>query len=255
MSNVLSRLVNFNDNIKKIFDENELNALFITTFIEMKKIFRNRLLKNYIKNFVWKKIIVLLNTQKQIDTENNAIFFFYRKNDFIFRVDDYISDHAFQFRRLCISQSIVDEILDTFHDVVNDHFDFIKCYERVSIFYFIRDFFKQLREYLRHCSNCQIHQIKRHKSYDFLQSILSISILFHIFIIDFILSFFKSREKFDVVMSIICKFFKRIICILRKFIWIIIQWIKILLNRFDVIDWNISKIIISNRNRKFMFKL
>ena len=52
MSNALSRLVNFNDNIKKFFDENELNALFTTTFIEMKKVFRNRLLKNYIKNFV-----------------------------------------------------------------------------------------------------------------------------------------------------------------------------------------------------------
>ena len=255
MSNVLFRLVSFNDSIKKLFDENELNTLFITTFIEMKKVFRNRLLEDYIKNSVWKKIIVLLNAQKQIDTENNAILSFYRENDFIFRVDDYIFDHAFQSRRLCISQSIVDEILDTFHDVVNDHLDFAKCYERMSVFYFIRDFFKQLREYLRHCSNCQIHQIKRHKSYDFLQSILSISIFFHIFIIDFILSFFKSREKFDVVMSIICKFFKRIICILKKFIWTIIQWVKVLLNRLDVVDWNISKIIISNRNRKFMFEL
>ena len=56
-------------------------------------------------------------------------------------------------------------------------------------------------------------------------------------------------------MSIICKFFKRIICVLKKFIWTITQWIKILLNRFDVIDWDISKIIISNRDRKFLFEL
>ena len=48
MSDALSRLINLNDNIKKFFDENELNALFIITLIEMKKIFRNRLLKNYI---------------------------------------------------------------------------------------------------------------------------------------------------------------------------------------------------------------
>ena len=75
MSNVLFRLVNLNDNIKKSFDENELNALFIITLIEMKKVFRNRLLKNYIKNSVWKKIIVLLNAQKQIDIENNVTFF------------------------------------------------------------------------------------------------------------------------------------------------------------------------------------
>ena len=56
-------------------------------------------------------------------------------------------------------------------------------------------------------------------------------------------------------MSIICKFFKRIICVLSKFIWTVTQWIKTLLNRLDVIDWDISKIIISNRNRKFMFEL
>ena len=255
MSNVLSRLINLNESIKKSFDENELNALFIITLIEMKKIFRNRLLKDYIKNSVWRKIITLLNAQKQIDTENNATLSFYRKNDFIFRVDDHTSDHVFQSRRLCISQSFIDEILDTFHDVVNDHFDFVKCYERMSIFYFIRDLFKQLRNYLRHCSNCQIYQIRRHKSYDFLQSILSISMLFHTFIIDFILILFKSREEFDVVMSIICKFFKRIICVLKKFIWTITQWIKTLLNRFDVVDWNISKIIISNKDRKFISEL
>ena len=84
VSDALSRLISFNDNIKKSFDENELNALFITTLIEMKKVFRNRLLKDYIKNFVWRKIIVLLNAQKQIDTENNAAFFFLSRKRFHF---------------------------------------------------------------------------------------------------------------------------------------------------------------------------
>ena len=255
VSDALSRLVSLNDSIKKSFDESELNALFITTLIEMKKVFRNRLLKDYTQNSVWKKIIVLLNAQKQIDTENSAALPFYRENDLIFRTDDHTSDHAFQSRRLCISQSLVGEILDTFHDVANDHFDFTKCYERVAVSYFIRDLFKQLRDYLRHCSNCQIHQIRRHKSYDFLQSILSTSILFHILIIDFILDLLKSREEFDVAMSVICKFFKRIICVLGKFTWTITQWVKTLLNRLDVVDWSISKVIISNRDRKFMFEL
>ena len=156
---------------------------------------------------------------------------------------------------MCISQSLIDEILDTFHEFVNEHFDFIKCYERMIVSYFIRDLFKQLRDYLRHCSNCQIHQIKRHKSYDFLQFILFASILFHILIIDFILTFFKSRDDLNVDMSIICKFIKRVIYILSKNIWFVVQWIKILLNRLDIIDWEISKIIISNKDRKFISKL
>ena len=252
---VFFRLVSLNDNTKKSIDKNELDALFITILIEMKIVFRNQLLKDYFKNSTWKKIIVLLNVQKQIDTENNAILSFYREQDFIFRINDHTFDHAFQFRRLCISQSLIDEILDTFHDFVNEHSDFIKCYERMTIFYFIRDFFKQLRDYLRHCSNCQIHQSRRHKSHDFLQLILFASIFFHTLIIDFILTFLKSRDDLNVDMSITCKFIKHIICISNKSIWFVAQWIKILLNRLDIVDWEISKIIIFDKDRKFMFKL
>ena len=87
-----------------------------------------------------------MNAQKQIDIENNATLYFYRKHDLIFRIDDHTFDHVFQFRRLCISQSLIDEIFDTFHDFVNEHFDFIECYERMIISYFIRDLFKQLRD-------------------------------------------------------------------------------------------------------------
>ena len=53
-------------------------------------------------------------------------------------------------------------------------------------------------------------------------------------------------------MLIICKFFKRVTCILDKTIWFVAQWNKIFLNRFDIDDWKMSKIIISNKNRKFM---
>ena len=95
ISNVLFRFVNFNNNIKKSFDENKFDVLFITTLIKINEVFRNRLLKNYIKNSTWKKIIILLNTQNQIDIENNATLFFYREHDFIFRIDDHIFDHAF----------------------------------------------------------------------------------------------------------------------------------------------------------------
>ena len=58
----LFRFFNFNvDEKKRIDNENELNAFFIVTLIEIKKAFHNRLLKNYFKNFVWKQIFVLLN--------------------------------------------------------------------------------------------------------------------------------------------------------------------------------------------------
>ena len=53
-------------------------------------------------------------------------------------------------------------------------------------------------------------------------------------------------------MSIICKFFKRVTCIFDKTIWSIAQWDKTFLNRFDIDDWELSKIIISNKDKKFI---
>ena len=77
----------------------------------------------------------------------------------IFHFDDYIIDeHAFEFRRFCIFQFLIIEIFDTIHENNNDHSNFDKCYE--IFFYFIRELLKQFRNYLRHCSNCQIHQTR-----------------------------------------------------------------------------------------------
>ena len=212
-----SRLVSLNiDENKQINDEKKLNALFIIILIKMNEIFRNRLLKNYRENSTWKKISDFLNAQ--INIENSVFLSFYRKNEFIFRFDDYITDnHAFEFRKFCIFQFLVDEILDTIHDAINDHVDFKKCYERLIFSYFIRRLFKQFRDYLRHCSNCQIYQTRRHKSYDSMQSILTSSILFHTLIINFILNLFKFRDDFDIVMFVTCKHTKRVTCILSKF--------------------------------------
>ena len=250
-----SRLVNLNiDENKQINDEKEFDALFIIILVEMNEVFRNRFLKNYRKNSAWKKISDFLNAQ--ISFENSVSLSFYRENEFIFRFDDYtIDNHAFESRRFCIFQFFVDEIFDTIHDAINDHVDFRKCYERLIFFYFIRRLFKQFRDYLRHCSNCQIYQTRRHKSYDSMQSILTSSIFFHTLIINFILNLFKFRDDFDIVMFVTCKHTKRVTCVLSKFTWSIAQWEKTLLDRLNIVDWNVLKIIIFDRDRKFMFDL
>ena len=86
-----------------------------------------------------------------------------------------------------------------------------------------------------------------------MQSILSSTIFFHTLIIDFILTLFVSRVKqFNVVMFVICKFIKRITIVLKKNIWSAVEWDETFLNQLDIENWSISKIIISNRNRKFM---
>ena len=157
----LFRLVNINIDVASI-DESELDALFITTLVQMKKDFRRKLIANYITDFNWKKIFDVLN--KQI-TENSAHLSFYRKNDLIFRSNDItFDDHAFESRRLCISTTIISNILTTTHD--ESHVEFARCYEKIASFYYIRDLSRYLRDFLKHCFKCQIFQTRRHRSYD-----------------------------------------------------------------------------------------
>ena len=187
----------------------------------MNEFFRNWFLKNYNNDFVWKKIFNFLNAQENV--ENNAFFSFYRQNELIFRFDDCtINEHVFKFCRLYILQSLIVEIFDIIHEIVNEYAKFNKYYERISSFYFIKKLTRQLRNYFHYCSNCQINQTRKHWFYKSMQFILTSSIFFHTFIIDFILTLLKSRVQFDFAMLIICKFFKKITCIFDKTIWFVV---------------------------------
>ena len=226
VSNVLFRLININ--IDTIFDENELNVLFITVLIEVEKDFLKRIIEDYFIDVNWKKISVVLDKQ---NVENDARFFFYWKiNEFIFRSNEFITDdHAYESRRLCIFHSIIQNILVVAHD--DNHFEFARCYERISFNYYIRDFIKYFRDFLKHCFKCQTYQTRRHLSYDFLQFIFIFSIFFHTITIDFILilSIFFD-ESWDCMMSVNCKYFKRIILIFEKITWFATQWKHALLD-------------------------
>ena len=136
------------------------------------------------------------------------------------------------------------------------YFTWQKCYEQIVSTWYIRDLTRQLRDYLKYCSKCQINRIKRHQSHDSLQFILSSIIFFHTFNLNFIFALSISRvEQFNVVISITCKFTKRIIIVLNKNIWTIVQWNRILLNQFDFDDWKLFKMLIFDRDRKFMKNL
>ena len=161
---VLSRLINDNINalVIKNFDESEFDVLFTISLIEMKKDFRNRIFENYKTNLNWQKINQILN----VDDENVAkLFFCRRKNNLIFRSNDFIiENHVYEFRRFCISYFVVSNILRLTHD--DEHANYVKCFEKMFASYYIRDLSRYLRDYLKYCSKCQMYQIKKHASYD-----------------------------------------------------------------------------------------
>ena len=142
-------------------------------------------------------------------------------------------------------------MLQLTHDEI-DYFNYAKCYEQIAFFWYIRDLSRYLRDYLQHCSQCKTYQTKKHVSYEFFQFILIFSMSFYTITLNFILILSKTSKKFDTIMSMFCKYSKKIIIVFDKSTWTISQWKKILLNKLNIVDWKISKIIIFDKNRKFL---
>lgn len=86
---------------------------------------------------------------------------------------------------------------------------------------FVHDIFKNLRNMSKiiskHCFKCKGNQTKKHKSYENLQSIFIFFVFFYVITIDFVLTMFVFHIDINCVMSIICKFSKRITSMLEIF--------------------------------------
>ena len=108
----------------------------------------------------------------------------------------------------CVPSSVAPNILAIAHG--EGHPGFARCYEIISYSWFVRGLTKLLRSFIRHCSQCLALQTKQHPPYDSLQLIESPPIPFFILTLDFVLAMPVSKEGYNVLMSVTCKFSKRI---------------------------------------------
>ena len=89
-----------------------------------------------------------------------------------------------------------------------------------------------------------------------MQPIESPPVPFYTITIDFILSLPPAVMKgYDIAILITCKFIKRVTIVSRKSIWKARDWAKLLLNQLSLVDWDLPKIILLNRDRKFLIEL
>ena len=107
-----------------------------------------------------------------------------------------------------------------------------------------------MKQYITHCFKCLHYQTARYILYRALQSIVELSISFHIITADFILELSKISSDLDAIITIICKFFKKMKFILNKEIWTAAEWAKVYFAH--TINWSISIIWIENKNSKLM---
>src|SRR5436190_2392167 len=80
----------------------------------------------------------------------------------------------------------------------------------------IQNLSQHLKQYITHCFKCLHYQTARHVSYRALQLIVELPISFHIITADFILELSKITSDLNAVITIICKFFKKMEFILSK---------------------------------------
>ncbi len=112
-----------------------------------------------------------------------------------------------------------------------------------------------MRAYIRNCSQCLQIQIRRHRSWRNLQFIHSSSISFHTITMNFVLELSKTKKETDCILSITNKFTKRIMLVSEKFTYTTEDWAIHLLEETQRRDWDISKVIIFDKDKKFLSDL
>ena len=129
------------------------------------------------------------------------------------------------YHHFCIFKNLEKEIFQITHNK-HHYISFHWVYNTIVVSLFIQNLSWWLSQYIIHCSQCQHYQIIQHQSYEILQLIIKSLISFHTVTADFIVKLFKTKNKFNVIMTVICKFSKKIEFISDKKTWTAAQWIK-----------------------------
>ena len=101
------------------------------------------------------------------------------------------------------------------HDFIH-HDNFHCIYDKIVLSIYIRHLFKHFRIYTAHCSNCQLNEIKKYFTYDKLTPIGTLIIFFYIITMNFVIILSKIKKEFNILLTIICKFIKRILLMSNK---------------------------------------
>lgn len=242
------------DESKGQLDQLWAHAYSTTALVEMSTEFKDRLLQGYQEDRGWRRVIEVLENNDAAGEDAAKLPFYIGDDGLIWRVDDYTSDHAYAPERLCVPESCVQDFFDIAHDK-NGHVGRDKCHEIIARQWYIRGLGRLLREYLRHCPQCQLYQTPRHQPYGALQPILTPPVPYHTISIDFVLALPVSDEGYDCTMTATCKFSRKIMLMAGKTNYTAEEWADVLLTQLLLLDWGVPKAIISDRDRKFVSAL
>ena len=158
--------------------------------------------------------------------------------------------------RLCVPDhdELIKEIFQLVYDELG-HPGYHRSHERLTQGLYVHRLSTRLHEYLRHCLTCQLHQTPRHKPYGSLQPIITPPSPFYTITIDFIFALSESTEGWNCILSVTDKFSKRITFVPGRDTWKAKDWARGLLQQLDIAGWGLPKVILSDRDPKFLSAL
>ena len=219
--------------------------MFHVILMKMKNEFKIRLKNEYKIDDHWNNILKMIKNVEEQDEQLVDIKFKHRNNLLY-----YINSND-ERERLCISIAMKKKIFQMTHDS-HHHVSFHWSYNRISRSLYIKHLNRWLKTYIAHCSECNLNQTKHHRLYESLQFIISSLISHHIIIINFIMMLLITKNDLNSLLMITCKFSKRILLLSEKMINTIKNWTLCLISVLMTYEWNISYVIISNKDFKFM---
>lgn len=230
-------------------NESSLDALSVRAFpvslVEMSPEFRQRLIKGLVEEPRWAKVMSAVEKNETLGS--NAAKLPYRIIDKILYFDD--DEKGL---RLCVPSVLEKEVFQLAHDEMG-HPGYARTHERLTDNLYIHNMATKLHEFICHYPPCQLNQTPRHRPYGSLQPILSPARPFHAITIDFILALPLSLpDQYECVMSVTDKFSKAVSFIPGKTTWTGKEWAIRLLDRLAELKWGVPRLIISDRDRKFV---
>ena len=201
-------------------------------------------------------IIVVVSTSTINESLSQNVILKIKKiaTDIDFQLHDELIYHVKKdIFRLCILSNCEQNVFKLTHDDCF-HAEHHRVYARLINVVYVHKLFRKFTIYIRHCSVCQLNQIKRHRFYDELTSFFISSIFFHTLIMNWEVIFSINKNDFDCIFNVTCKFSRKLQSIQDKIIYFVVTWANLLIDRLQLIDWDISLIIISNRDFKFLSK-
>ena len=157
-------------------------------------------------------------------------------------------------QRVCVPRSVHKKVFHLAHDE-HAHSGFHRTYERIAGSLYLRRLSDSLKQYIRHCPECQVNQTKRHPPYGALTPMPYSTTPFHTIAMDFVLALKPTAHTaggFDCLLTITCKSTKRVLLVSGREKWGAKEWANIVIATLVGHDWGIPVAIISDRDPKFM---